>query len=1577
MKKRNFVPFFLNGIAAKSSGCSPFSRASGRSFLSVGRDVQTQFFMGHFIRLVTSEVARLYYVLICLIGWFCLVPQCATAQGPEAPQAKVDSSVGESGPFPDALIRDRRWVGLLTQIAAQIEAGQKSDAIELLQRCFDSADDKLLPRGDRRGISLRSAASRLIQEAGKEFWDNYETVQGPEGARLLEQADANGSASGYHEVVRRFAHTMAGFQALDRLANWYFERRDYELAVACWDNLLSNPVHEKRITNTQRLKLLVAAAQCGLSREFQPIADSVNSQTIELGGQPRPAPEWHKRLSNLVEKNAIIAQDWRILGGSNDRARMNSGSVPFLRPEFTLPLFDSQSPGASAIRERNGLDEAKSLLEQELTDRRNAGMAFGFAGTPLVTEDLIVLRDALGVRVLNRRDHKTLWTYRTASSYTVESLGLSEVDSNNLRHSSFLQNSVLCQLSCDDRQIYLIDQLSISDRQQPAYQFEPVEPAPGPDGKPPMFPWNRLVALRFTKQGGQSSPDDNESHVAWKLGGNFYDSTAGPLKGHFFLGPPLPLGHILYTISEFQKQQFFLTALQPENGNVLWSQPLAYVPTPSRESPTLGDRIRLSPASFLAGSRGVLVCPLGAGVLVGLDQITGEILWTYDYRWRPRPKLPQRFQPSVLHNSIEQALEADYPNPPMIHAGRVYFLAPGDTAAPSVDHLHCLDLKTGIKIWHSQCRDARYLALANGEWLLAIGETQVQGISTEDGSVVWTKRVPPVVGIGAVAGANYVLPISGGRVLCLNPRDGSEVGYSLPTEGVQLGNLIVHGRDVISENGSELQIFPQASERLAELQKLPVPQRDQFANQLETAEVQFQLGQLEVAKAHLKQALQLAADETARGAVNLVARELAWRELIQFPAQRQRILQEYAQAAETPEQVAQFLMARGEEEVRQSNWQAAQATSEQMLQLNVDQALKSLGDSERLLTAESWSSALAARIAREAPNHAGALDVQRLAQQASTSGDARRLQAFLIQYPQAPESSRIRLELARKFLDNAQTQAAEFCVWDDHLGNDSSALEACKFLVELWDHGGLHNEAGKLLARIGAELADVQGFDGRPGREFYQSYAPDSLIWSAARRFTPIDWTVKQIKVSELHEVDRQLRGTFNNWPRSLNFPESSHQFFLRGQVAPFYLRQINMETGSIVADFSLPTGNKIYYPHQFLDVRQRAGHFLPSAGSNNCFGVSLLDRSVIWQFPLASSAQPNSVPWIGPASSHACVFRSRNRLLALDPKTGKLLWERSDLDDVPRPLNNLSSIPGNDDVVLLVEPDEEKTYHVYSTLDGAMLREGTLKNCGYIHEHFGPNLLYDIPESPEERRGLRLWDPVNDQTLFEYRVPDNVKTILLSQMSNLTPQPNQDGEFAIAEPNGRVRIVNGRSGKVRLTVELGDRSVRGAPSLKVFSDGIRDYINIQNGAAGMAMPTLYAETMFPTHQITGDLYAIDSKTGNVLWVRRSIPTQSIVQLSEYQLPFLVSLNRTGRANRMNNSIGLRLEVIDGATGQTLAVHTNAINDRLFLMDYDRDLARIRFRGSVTQLQVNFGPEINQHLRPDDEFVGHPAGRVD
>jgi outer membrane protein assembly factor BamB len=1473
----------------------------------------------------------------------------------------------ESGSFPDVMLRERPRSQWLIKIAASLEGNRLAEAIEDLQKCFDAPEDVVLPRADKHGISLRNGAADLLRNAGEDVWTSYETAYGAEASRLLERAANSGEVADYHQIIRRFAHTAAGGQALDRLANWYFDRGDYDLCVSCWNHLFSNPVHAKRTTNLQYFKLVIAASRCGAADEFRLLEKSLQSQKVVLGGQARSFEEWQARLTPAGGASAPIQTDWKVFGGDSERSQITFGSAPFLRPKFKLSLFDSQSPATKSGNERDGLDEARSLLQQELSDRRGAGVAFGFAGGPLVTRDWIILRDALGIRVLDRNDQRTLWTYRTTSALTVENSGLTDADSGALRQSSFLQNSVLCQLSCDARQVYLIDQNTVPERQA-SLQFDVPDVTPRLDGKPTPPPWNRLLALRLVNTDPHAGADDKQDRrLAWKVGGHPFDEATAPLKGHFFLGPPLPVGDVLYAVSEYQKV-FYLTALQPESGHILWRQVLAYVPVPSRETPLLGDRLRLAPACFIAGARGILVCPLGAGVLVGMDQLTGDFAWIYDYRWRIKP---QRFQVMTAHNSIEQSIESDFPNPPLIHAGRVYFLAPGDTSNNLHDHVHCLDLKTGEKIWQAECRDAKYLAVLNDDRLLAVAGNYIQALASKNGAILWTRRIPVIAGVGAVMHDSYLLPVNDGRIMALSANDGSELGYSMPSNGMQLGNLIVHGQEVISENGLELQVFPQATERLAELKQRRAAELGQFADLLEIGEVYFRLGQLEEAKSQLKRALSVAGSDTERSAVRQVSRELAWRELIRSPEQRAAALADFHAACEEPEHFAQYLLAKGQDEIQNANWTAARQTSRELLELNVEQSLRSLDDAECLLTSEAWSAALSERITREAPIQIGLLDNEPSVQQVIDRGNLTQLRSFLIRHPSLPEAYRVRQALARKLQDDGQAQAAEFTVWQDHLGSGPVALAADQFLVQLWGDAGLNEEAGRLLHRIGTQLADVKGDNGQTGREIYAAFPRQSLVWSAAQRFVPVDWKVESVKITELHEIDRQLRVTFSNWPRSLYFPQSSNQFFLRGQTTPFFLRQVNMETGSIVADFSLPTGSRIFYPQQFPDVRQRLGHFVPAAGLTNCFGVSLLDRGVVWQRTTASAIPSNSVVWIGPTSPHSCVFRSRNRLLSLDPSDGKLLWERTDLEEVPRPQIHLTAIPGDDEAILLVEPDEFKSYRVFKRSDGSLIREGRLQNCTTISDCFGRNLLYEVAETPQQNRGIRLWDPVTDQTLFEYHNPRTMGPIILSQMSNPIHQPEIEGEFALAESSGRVRIIEGRTGKIKLDVELGEGSIRAVPALRLFSDADRYYVNVQNNPIGVGMQTLYAETKFQMHQVMGDLYAFDRHTSERLWMRKNLPTQSIVHLSDYRLPFLVSLNRTGRTNRMNNSIGLRLEVIDAQTGQTLATQSNVLHDQLFLMDYDRDAGRLRFRGSVTQLQVNFGREINNGAREADELVTH------
>src|SRR5439155_491677 len=73
---------------------------------------------------------------------------------------------------------------------------------------------------------------------------------------------------------------------------------------------------------------------------------------------------------------------------------------------------------------------------------------------------------------------------------------------------------------------------------------------------------NLLVALDLARQGYQ----------LWAVGGTTGDNPA--LAGAFFLGPPLPLGDLLYAIAEFNGE-IRLVCLDPRSGNVEWKQPLA------------------------------------------------------------------------------------------------------------------------------------------------------------------------------------------------------------------------------------------------------------------------------------------------------------------------------------------------------------------------------------------------------------------------------------------------------------------------------------------------------------------------------------------------------------------------------------------------------------------------------------------------------------------------------------------------------------------------------------------------------------------------------------------------------------------------------------------------------------------------------------------------------------------------------------------------------------------------------------------------------------------------------------------
>src|SRR5690606_19641018 len=108
-----------------------------------------------------------------------------------------------------------------------------------------------------------------------------------------------------------------------------------------------------------------------------------------------------------------------------------------------------------------------------------------------------------------------------------------------------------------------------------------------------------------------ASPDEQGRIApAWTLGGTADEAAAPPaLTGHFFLGPPLPVHDRLFAVTEFDRQ-LTLVALEPETGELLWSQGLAFADRP----------IQLDPARFPLActpswADGILVCPTHLGLL--------------------------------------------------------------------------------------------------------------------------------------------------------------------------------------------------------------------------------------------------------------------------------------------------------------------------------------------------------------------------------------------------------------------------------------------------------------------------------------------------------------------------------------------------------------------------------------------------------------------------------------------------------------------------------------------------------------------------------------------------------------------------------------------------------------------------------------------------------------------------------------------------------------------------------------------------------------------------------------------------
>jgi outer membrane protein assembly factor BamB len=180
-------------------------------------------------------------------------------------------------------------------------------------------------------------------------------------------------------------------------------------------------------------------------------------------------------------------------------------------------------------------------------------------------------------------------------------------------------HTVLGTLSTDGHHVYAVDDLGVPpcrlmQRGGRFRQQEPAWPDFGSELTDAAY-HSRLLAL-----------DAASGKLVWEVGSREKEPGAGPLANTYFLGAPLLRDGRLYALTE-RTGQLSLTCLQAESGAVVWQQALAVAPVGLLQDP--GRRLHAAQPVY---GEGVIVCPTHAGVILGVDLHTRNLVWAYPYR---------------------------------------------------------------------------------------------------------------------------------------------------------------------------------------------------------------------------------------------------------------------------------------------------------------------------------------------------------------------------------------------------------------------------------------------------------------------------------------------------------------------------------------------------------------------------------------------------------------------------------------------------------------------------------------------------------------------------------------------------------------------------------------------------------------------------------------------------------------------------------------------------------------------------------------------------------------------------------
>lgn len=1489
--------------------------------------------------------------------------------------------------------RASRLAQQLNRFKAQLNSGQTSEALLIAQQLLEVPFDTYVTLdGGRRPTSLKRQLASVFDQLPDQVRAEYERQTEPDALNRLRSANGKGELHQLIKVVREFSYTPSGKTALIELAERFLEQGQIELAATCYLRLVVDARHRRRMAPSDLLKAAVVLSAAGYENESTGVQRLLRTAEFELGGVRQPAPIWASRIASAVDD--LQTSSHHSLSPSAAAAD-SAHTTPFLLPLWSRSTLD----GTSA--------EVQNLVAAWKVEQTELQKSLATAQLPIAVGNTVITRTPQAIQAIRSDTGEVDWTYecsdslQTALDAVVREMGSNQLAEQrgrpyaDLQHVS-VRNSVVGMTSTDGKRVYAVDYVDLRThrvgtrrwldesfqltsrivaldpaRRDPDGRLRPVWVMGGPPGTPAWFEfadqnrdsrvdqaeWSRLEPQHHRLDANQ----DGRLTLEESRTGADLDTA---LHGHYFLGPPLVSGPLLFVMSEIDRQ-LNVSAIEAATGQMVWTQPIAFTRFQAAR-----DAKRSPLACVPVLSRGLLICPTRSNTLVAVHAITGELAWTQYYNddlkyWTDGDRR------IVTHISYGNPGFVDLP----VVAGDTVVLLPQFSQS-----IYGFDLATGAVRWtvnrhntHQTDHDVNGDEYIGGTWedtILIVGNRFCRAIERSTGDERWSRFFGQPSGRGLQSGRHYYLPLDEGKIVCLDIPTGHQIGHAIGFRQVRPldastprlpddwrpGNLVACGDQIISVSIDSVESFPQARSMLAAVQDSTSNAAARSVHTaLLTAQIQLTLGDLEDAHHNLRELYEEISAGADRELLAGEYRSVLYRRFDARSGDPDELLRELQQFNRDPIAIVQYNVRVGRRALELQQAERLLESIDQLLEVNpsvstiVDdpthhQSVASHCASLLKKAASDWNRPARDELGRLSTAHWNAL---------ASQADPNRLMRWASILGSTPVTLEAQAQLIQRYRQHGRWQDVELLLLRQIASRDEAVqAQAAAGLVRLWDRLGRHDEAVEMLEKLRLRWAQTLVADNQTGAQFAANYSGSEDFASIRLTRVPTLTDPANVVVRPLtpEEIDPLLFRSFSGFrSNSLRLPHHHSLLLLeKGTDQNPELAVLDRRGG--IELFRIPLPREFISP--LINELGYVGHLMTGI-SREPQGVRLLAYS--WLHPNANG--PYWERWLegerpfvraGPIGPTFASFQYKDRLLVVNPQTGQTLWERSDLAPKAGFVQDTYAGIFGDDRVLVVLDGDRKSYTCYETATGDRLHKGTLEFQKRIR--LGRRLLC---ESRDERgKRFRMWDPAENEYEFSVAAFEPIQGRTF--MSRVRNNPE---EIAMVIDDGQLVIWNHELGQLRNRLDLTDLDWSQVIDVSVFERLDRYYVavslqrsdpHLRRRDPGEPRRDAVASRLLAFSEINGELRSFRKSDEAQLW-RRELEGLSILQTPDPAMPFLVAVSEL-RSNR--RPVGLEIQALDPDSGAATGPPARISEQTLIHADYDARRQRLRLYGISEGIEI-------------------------